>query len=205
MRSVARLRAEGVPVLDSLPVIETEADSHIRSRDEIVDRAIALLAVASRGAGDPPEQVDRFVATFDASRHFSPHERAFFAQARPDPRTASALSWRFEGVVVLLWALGYRDSLGTPAAPVDGAELVRAFVSRTPAAFRSGAHVRSRSELLDAADRIYRYAWATTDARINDRPAPAGLSPDVVMEWHQAINWLIGYQDAAWDDVPTDT
>ena len=204
-RSITRLVAEGVPVLESLPVVEAEAQCRFRSKDEVVDRAIALLAVASRGAGDPPDAVDTFARSFGATAHLSPRERAFFDDANPNPTEASALSWRFESVVVLLWALGYRDRLGPPTAPVNGSEIVEAFVSRGPAAFRAQARLRSGGELLDEADLIYRYDWATTDARVNGGPPPQNVSPDVVMERHQALNWLIGYRGAAWDDVPTDT
>jgi hypothetical protein len=32
-----------------------------------------------------------------------------------------------------------------------------------------------------------------------------GLDPGVTMERHHALNGLIGYDDADWDDVATDT
>lgn len=82
------------------------------------------------------------------------------------------------------------------------AEIIR---PRTLEELRAGARLRSPAEVLDQADLIYRYAWACTEARIHGQPPPAGLSADVVMEWHPALNWLIGYQDAPWDEVPTDT
>ena len=69
----------------------------------------------------------------------------------------------------------------------------------------AAARLRPPAELLDAADLLYRYHWAVRDARIDGRPAPVGLDPSVVVEWHYALNWLIGYGDAAWDEITTDT
>src|SRR5262245_32313255 len=41
-RSVALLKAEGVPTIDWMPVIETVAEARLRSSDEIARRALAL-------------------------------------------------------------------------------------------------------------------------------------------------------------------
>ena len=204
-RSLAILRAEGVPSTPFLPVIQSESETHLRGRDEVVDRAIALFAVGSRGAGDPRDGVDAFVRDFGAAAFFSPDERAFFAEPHPDRSRALALSWRFESLAVMLWALGYHDALPRPSDPLDGVPLADAVLSRGPTGFRSGAVLRPVSEILDAADLIYRYDWAVTEARVQGDAPPAGLSSDVVMERHQSLNWLIGYNGEAWDDVSNDT
>jgi hypothetical protein len=46
--------------------------------------------------------------------------------------------------------------------------------------------------------------WALVDARLNGRPAPSGLNPDIVM-WDWAARWLVGYGDQEWDDISLDT
>ncbi len=64
---------------------------------------------------------------------------------------------------------------------------------------------RAIAEVLDEADLIYRYHWAARDARLKGRQPPAGLNLDVIQERHKALNWLIDYDRAEWDDVTTDT
>lgn len=203
-RSIARLRREGVPVLETLPVIEAAAECRFRTRDEIVDRAVALFVVASRGAGDGDAYAAELATRYETASRYSPAERAYMSGPADAPE-GSALSWRFEALRVLLWALGYLESLPAPTEPLDGVVMAEIIRPRTLEQLRADAHLRSPAELLDQADLIYRYAWASTDARVNGQPPPAGLNPDVVMEWHPALNWLIGYGDASWDDVPTDT
>lgn len=74
-----------------------------------------------------------------------------------------------------------------------------------PKKFIANAHLRQLSEILDQTDFIYRYDWATVNARIKKLTAPAGLDAGVVMERHRALNWLIGYMNQDWDNVTTDT
>ncbi len=83
-----------------------------------------------------------------------------------------------------------------------------AFLASTaPAAEQALVHLTQRhgNAALDQADVIYRYHWATTDARIKGQPSPAKLEGGVVQERHYVLNWLIGYMDQDWDDISTDT
>jgi hypothetical protein len=67
------------------------------------------------------------------------------------------------------------------------------------------ARLRGAGEILDALDLCYRLHWATTEARVKQTEPPAGLEPGVVAERHHALNWLVRFQDADWDDVDTPT
>jgi hypothetical protein len=74
-----------------------------------------------------------------------------------------------------------------------------------PDGLQEDADLRPQSELLSAADLIYRYHWAVVDARLKGQEPPAGLEGAVVYERHYALNWLIGYSGPDWDDISTDT
>ena len=50
-RSETVLRAEGVPFIFHLPVIETAAEALKRSKEEVALRALCLLIVAAKGEG----------------------------------------------------------------------------------------------------------------------------------------------------------
>ena len=70
----------------------------------------------------------------------------------------------------------------------------------------AAARLRSRKELLDQADLIYRLHWACVDARVMGMPAPGGLEEGVVMERHRALFWLAGCDDMClWDEVDLST
>jgi hypothetical protein len=203
-RSEARLRAEQVPILPSLPLIETESESRRRQSDEVGQRAVALVLVTLKALQAPPATLDSIATGYAAARFLTPDERAFMAKAEPSRQERAQFSWRAEGACVLLWSLSYLPDSGRPASECNVREMLNVLTTRTPEAFYAGARLRAQRELLDAADLIYRYHWATREAELNGKPMPDGLNGDVVEERHYALNWLVGY-DEEWDDVSTDT
>jgi hypothetical protein len=204
-RSHVRLAADGVPILQSLPVIETEAESRRRTAEEVTQRALGVSVVAALGLGLGREPLDRWIHEFGVQPFFTPAERAFLAAPAPSRQDLARFSWRFESACVLLWAVGYIDDLGRPDKQCDPEVVQKIVLGHGPRSLFEHARLRPQRELLDAADLVYRYHWAVTEARIHDRAMPAGLDADVVMERHYALNWLIGYEDQEWDDVSTDT
>jgi hypothetical protein len=204
-RSEAVLRAEGVPILKTLPVIETEKEAKRRTKEEIAYRALALVVVALKGEGSERAEVDAAIQHLDLEAHFTPQERAFLKDPHASRHDLTQFSWRHEGAYVLLWALGYIDDLTKPDSECDVSKTVGFLKVRNAKQFIAESNLRPLSEILDQVDRIYRYHWAVVDARVHGQQAPAGLSSDVVSERHYALNWLIGYMEQAWDDITTDT
>ncbi len=204
-RSIERLKKEGVPVIEHLPVIEDSTEAKKRASEEIARRAIAIVIAAVKGEGLDQATVDSLVKKYDAEKFFSPEEAKFIKDTNPSQQDRINFSWRYECVWVLLWSLGYVDSLTKPEGICDMQKLVGIFRDRDTAQFIKEAKLRPFDQILDQADLIYRYHWATTDARIKGQPAPAKLERGVVQERHYVLNWLIGYMDQDWDDISTDT
>lgn len=204
-RSESVLRAEGVPVNDSLPVIETEKEAKHRSKDEIAYRALALLVVAVKGEGLEQPIVERIIGDYGLEGYFTPNERIFIRDTSPSEHDRVQFAWRYEAAWVLLWALGYVDKLEKPTAICEVPRAVRFMKERNTEQFIADSKLRSMHEILEQADRIYRYHWAVVDARVNGKETPAALESGVTMERHYALNWLIGYMDQEWDDISTDT
>ena len=205
MRSEGILHRDGVPINQHLPVIETREEARLRSTEEVAYRALSLLAVALKGEGLEQPLVEKLVGRYSLAPYFTPKEADFIRSAAPSQSDRSQFSWRYEAAWVLLWALGYLEELGKPSTICDVPKAVTIMHEGTTAQFVADAKLRSLEQVLDEADLIYRYDWAVVDARVNDKPSPAGLEPGVVQERHYALNWLIGYMDQDWDDVSTDT
>ena len=204
-RSISRLEREGIPVNQHLPVIETAKEARLRSKDEVVTRALALTTVAEKGATQDHELAVRMAQAFEIETSFTPREQVFITNPKPTSQDLVQFSWRYEGFGVMLWALSYLHEMGKPAEPFEAPKLARILIDLGAKEFRRKSAMRPAAEVLDAADLIYRYNWAVTDARINRRSPPGGLNASVVYERHYALNWLIGYQGQDWDDVSIDT
>jgi hypothetical protein len=204
-RSISRLRKEGVPAIDHLPVIEDSKSAKTRTAEEIANRAIAVCLTAAKGEGIEQETIDSLVKKFGAEKFFSPKEAAFIKNPNPTQQDRIQFSWRYECYWVLLWSLGYIDSLDRPEEACDVAKAVVFLRNRDAAQFIKDAKLRPITAILDEADLIYRYDWAVVDARVHNKDAPAKLEKGVVKERHYALNWLIGYMNQEWDDISTDT
>jgi hypothetical protein len=204
-RSAAQLRAEGIPVLETLPCIEDESEIKRRSEDEVMDRAIALMAVAGKGERAPVSLLARFIDDFGVRSKLTPLERAFIESDAPAEKDYVQFSWRYEALRVLFWSLQLLPLPRRPETPIDPAEIGRIFFSGTERTLRQRIRLRSAAEVLDRADLLYRYHWAVRNARLRNRPLPEGIHPGVLLEWDHAARWLIGYQDQEWDKISCDT
>ena len=205
LRSERILRAEGVPLLATLPVIETTAEALKRSKEEVALRTLCLLFVAAKSDGLGEELVERVLESYELQPHLTPKELAFVLDSAPSQHDRVQFIWRFEAASTLLWALGFVPQLGKPVQICDVEFAAGTMTERTTSQFIEDSELRPITDILDQADLIYRYHWAVRDARIKGQQAPAALDPDVTEERHYALNWLIGYNEQAWDDVSTDT
>ena len=204
-RSERILRAEGVPVLATLPVIETAAEALKRSKEEVALRTLCVLFVAAKGEGLDEELAEHLLETYELRPHLTPKELAFVLNKSPSQHDRIQFTWRHEAAWVLLWALGFVAELGKPDRICDVAFAAGTMAERTASQFIEDSELRPIADILDQADLIYRYHWAVVNARLKGQQAPAALDPGVTQERHHALNWLIGYYEQDWDHVSTDT
>lgn len=204
-RSIRQLQNVNVPFIDHLPVIESEAESTRRTTKEVANRAVALCMVALKAEGLEQNLVDQLIEEFQIASSFTPAEDQFIKNSDPSHQHRVQFSWQYECFWVMLWALGFVDKLDYPDHVCDTRQAVSILRNNGADGFLENAQLRPQIEILDEADLILRYHWATFEARIKGRKAPAGLDTGVVMERHYALNWLIGYMDQDWDDISTDT
>jgi hypothetical protein len=205
-RSLAFLAEKNVYTLASLPVIEDAAIAKFRAPREIAERLLGCTVAAVAGQTRDRKFVDQLIADWGAAALLTPDERKFVTGPLTDRRECVQYSWHYERAWVLLWALGYVERLDYPTRQCDVGLLKEVLTTRKLEQIVAGAKPRSTAELLDAADLIYRLHWTVVDDRVNDKTrVPAEVEKGAVQEWHHALNWLIGYMAADWDDVTTDT
>ena len=195
-----------VPVNSTLPYTEADEEVTLRTRDEIVDRALSLFYIALKGEGLEKVFLTDFEKKYQVLSKLSPEEKDYALAENPTQQQSIDAVWRYESLQVMLWALGYVDQLEYPDSLCRVPELVSIFRTYPDeTSFRQNARLRTKSEILDQTDLIYRLDWACVDARIHNQPAPGKLDAGVVYERHYALNWLTNYMEDEWDDISTDT
>lgn len=185
--------------------VETDERVSIRVQDEVVDRALALCYIGLKSEGLEQKHLDQMDKDFDITAKLSPNEKAYATTNQPTEQQRINANWRYESLHVLLWALGYIDTLSYPDKMCNVADDVKIIYELKEKGFRQKAKLRSKQEILDQADLILRLDWACVSARVKGEQAPSGLDKSVVFERHHTLNWLINYMNQSWDDVTTDT
>jgi hypothetical protein len=200
-------KAHDVPVYNNPNslFVDPESKVTIRTKDEVIDRAFVLCYLGLKSEGLEQVYLDKMDKDYGISSRLSPKEMAYVTAKQPTEQQKTDANWRYESLHVMLWALGFIDSLSYPEQMCNVGEDVKIIHDLTPQEFRKKAKLRSKKEILDQADLILRLDWACVSARLKNEMAPGKLNNSVIMERHYSLNWLIKYMDQEWDDVTTDT
>lgn len=200
------LKQKGVPVLDHLPLVEDYTEAKFRSEKEVAKKAVVLYGMihVAHGEKTSKEMIEYF-KRYHLWSAVSPDEKQYLEKLNKTQDDNNPVTWRIENLNVLLWALGNFDTLSFPSKECDfGNYKNLPNIEVDPAEWISSSKLRNTEDILNETDLIYRIHWATREAGLKKKPMPAGLSDDIVMERHFALNWLTMYAED-WDDITTDT
>ncbi len=201
------LKILGSYFLPSLPVIESEDETSIRTTTEIGARIICLVCVAAAADGMNKEDLISWLKQEALYSALSSNEIKFLEMNESSKNEITHFSWQSECIWLLLWATK-KVERNLPTEQCDTPkilEVIPEFGSST-LNFMNSLNPRPKSEILDMSDLLYRAHWATRQAGLNEQLNIGKLNPDVVMEWHLAVNWLTCYEEIEdWDEITTDT
>ena len=203
------LAALGVAVPETLPPVVAEVEVALRDAREVAARCLALFACALRaeslGSGDGVDPAELARKIPGAVEAMSPRERAFFHAASPSRQDVVDHGWRYEALAALAWSIQLLPALPAPTRLCDVPALAATTLGLAGEGSIGAARLRPAREVLDALDLHFRAHWAVTEARVQGRDLGGGLTPGVITERHHALNWLVRFEDADWDDVSTPT
>lgn len=204
-RTMADLKPRSLSVTNTLPPVVSEDEVKLQSADDVAWRAIALFGVAVRaeslGSNEPipiEELKQRLPLAFKA---FTPLETEFIESDETGSQTIIHFAWRYEALFVLQWALGLHDRLPFPDTICDVPLVARKVLDPKPGQLLQSATLRDTEEILDALDLNYCLMWSARDASIRKQESTAGLELAVIEQRQHALNWLVRFQDADWDQV----
>ncbi|HYE63912.1 MAG TPA: DUF4272 domain-containing protein [Phycisphaerales bacterium] len=203
--SIALLSEKGVPVLESLPTIESEDEAGQRSEDELRAQILALSMVWLRAhfaaTGRPHKEFLRAFEPLraDAEEALGDTQLAFIDDPRPSDEDTTDALWTIEAIAALLWAGGLLKKLDWPTTPADPAALEPLIEA---AIGGEKLHLRSTSDLLDQADLYYRLLWAVVQKQVDGPASP--INGSIVYERARAFGWLT-QPEVEWERVDMTT
>ncbi|MCI8668945.1 MAG: DUF4272 domain-containing protein [Lachnospiraceae bacterium] len=202
-----------------LPLNDDDGNIRLRSQEDVVRRTIGTLIVSlySEALLNPEENMSvseardfirKVMKDFSVDKLedvLTDEEMKYIEDDNSDEAARINFSWHYENLYVLEWILGLVE-WNYPDGICDVGKMVRNLRKFDSVGKMCKKTVlRSKKEILDKADLIYRMDWAAVDARIHGMQGPAGLEHGVVQERHKTLNWMICFDNAEWDDVSTPT
>lgn len=199
-------------LLDTNHCEVAESGTCIKSREEMIQRAAALFAVAVYSevmlSNDSSREealayFNKVDQLYGIKAYLTCNEAAYINNPSPERQECIQFVWRYECCGVLLWAAGIVDDLPYPSAAIDVPVLAAIYWQHKgmdDLSFKGFS--RSKTEILDAANLTQRYDWACVDARIHGKETPSSLDSGVVVERHYAFSWITGANSSAnWDAI----
>ncbi len=214
-KSVEIIKAQGLECMENIKLALQESEFNLRSKKEVVKRAIALFAVGvfsecrlnkEYTLQDAREQITLLDDQFGVTKYFTPNEAAYLKDKNFDQQTSVQFIWRYECSALLMWSIGLiKEISGVGALSCNVGEL-----ADTIRKFKNFEHVvvaanmRSKEELLQMQDLMMRYKWICLQHQIDNKPMPEALTPGIVVERHRALNWLVTeFFGKDWDNIET--
>lgn len=203
-KSESILHSNNIKVNVNLPCVSDSTNTSLRIKDEVIDRAYALMIISAFGEGVTKEQLQKPISDKDI-KSFTPKEASILKMDHLSDQQKAYATWRYESLYTILWALNIFPELKFPNEICDVQSVVASILQPSRDEFQQKVLLRSKNEILDELDKTYRMNWACVDARIKGETAGGSINPSVIYERHYALNWLTNYQRQDWDNVQTDT
>lgn len=207
-RSENRLLDLGIDFNPDLPPIAGHTDK-FRSPQEIASKVLAtweVINIAQNAKDSDRKESVEFLKEIDLWKFLSPNEQWFLIKNRHDNQTVINQRWKTEAIKVFYWSLKELSHLGEPTEDDSLPRLSERVYSKHPTIdhYFEQVKLRSKYEILDEADYIYRLHWSSRPHRAQKMGVPSEYNYSVIRERDFAFRWLTNV-DSNWDDISLDT
>ena len=219
--SELQLHKRGIRINVQLHVIEADEEVKLRSESELAQRLIGLWAVSQAAHSGHYVELHNFLQVHALMHALSAEESSFLHDYADNSELSDhrvqAFQNRLHAFHFLAWCAGLLDKIDLGNKPILTDKILSYFPALNTLNHAQGApdilvqiksalKARRKDVIMDWADLLYRLHWAVRHAQLNHKPCPGNINPEMVREWHQAVNWMCNYDDENdWDKVSTET
>lgn len=209
------LKKEGISYIESLPAIEDSTEITLRTKKEILSRAIASYATSNiaidynwhkENFEESRKVFGDIINKFGVKDSLTKNEQIMLS-GTPTDEIALNVEWTIESSKVLFWILGFIKELNYPSQNnMTNANEINQFILKYNSIeeMLNDTKLLNNEIILDYTDLYYRYHWACVDKRINDNVLIGSLNSDIVYERRRAFEWTIDSQED-WDNFDAST
>jgi hypothetical protein len=197
------LRAGG-QICDWLPHIERKK---LRSRDEIVARALVLNAMLQIHFGAPTEVIEDWIERNDLTNSLSPREADILSTDNDElsEQELTDLFWYIEALWALMWVGSLIDEMpfDRPVENFMASLAPNLQINEDGSKFSKKMKIRPYDDIFRMLDLYFRLHWYARNGELTGNSTEP-VSHDIIMERRKALEWVLA-PDEEWDDIALNT
>lgn len=208
-KSLDLIRGLNLPYIYDDIIDVDQKKNHLKNIDDIVKRIFVMTMSANYASDIAREGAKRHqkaskkvfmkeINKYGLKNYLSDEEERLFKKGDLD--LAINVSWHFEAINVLLWALGLLKEYPRFDAPSDADNTTSiVFSYRSVSHMISASKMRLKEEILDAYDYICRLYLYVLEMHNHDEEISELIDEEVLIEQLAALTYLI--TDKSWDRI----
>lgn len=208
-KSLDLIRGLNLPYIYDDIIDVDQKKNHLKNIDDIVKRIFVMTMSANYASDIAREGAKRHqkaskkvfmkeINKYGLKNYLSDEEQRLFKKSDLD--LAINVSWHFEAINVLLWALGLLKEYPRFDAPSDADNTTSiVFSYRSVSHMISASKMRLKEEILDAYDYICRLYLYVLEMHNHDEEISELIDEEVLIEQLAALTYLI--TDKSWDRI----
>jgi hypothetical protein len=188
----------GLPTNRSLP--ELESSLSLRSKTEIVNRALTLNVVVACSYGFPKKSGLAWLQQHNLSRELTASESEFLNNERAN---SQPFKLQAECIFAFAWVFGLVGSFNWKATPPNNLVLLFPNLKEqeSPQRFVAESNLRNERAILSALDAAFCIHWACRELELSKQTPSVSLNAVTHRRW--VFEWVMS--DKAWDEISLDT
>ncbi len=202
-RSIEKIKSDELPYIENMHTSISEAQAVIPDKELIIKRAAAMqmTGIASELYNEmqenAKEKIEEFLEAFEENygikEILTEEEKKYLEKYTNDERINSEFNWRYECPPVLLWALSLQEltDLNTICSV---RELIEYFMNNDLETLMNESTLRSKDEIMDMLDYLYRLNWSAVELRIRPQNHSNKKFPydeSIIHFRRLALEWLV--------------
>ena len=197
------LKEKNIPYIEHMKAIPFNSCTNLRSKEEIINRMLADYAVATCAlyslegkVNIIPSVLNQMDEKLNLKSVISPEDIKFLnamSEQKVSKQSLQDATWAFEECAMLMWALSLIEKPNSNNE-CNVEELDKFFFNtKNYDELKSQCSLKSKNEILEHADLLFRYHWACRETRMQGKPLPQ-LNEMIVQEQRRGLEWVLNWQ-----------
>ena len=202
-KNIEILKQKDIPFIEHMKAIPFNSCTSLRSKEEIISRMLADYAIATcalyslEGKANIVHSVlNQMDEKLNMKSALAPEDTNFLnaiAEQKVSKQGLQDATWAFEECTMLMWALGLIDKPNSDKE-CNVEQLDKFFFNiKNYDELLSQCTLKSKEEILEQADLLFRYHWACRETRMKGKQLPQ-LNEMIVQEQRRALEWALNWK-----------